>query len=140
MKTDRTKFCAAGQNSVHSVRDMAEYSAWCREVLRVEDAVYQGDEILGVNGKNWDTVELLMSETREAERLSWMSSTSFCSLRRASSTCSRKQLLPLGWRLPDFSYQGSALSDRALPKSACRLKGVLPAVQAMYPTWYRVNQ
>ena len=47
---------------------MAEYSAWCREVSHVEDAVYQGDEILGVNGENWDTVELLMSETRERLR------------------------------------------------------------------------
>ena len=88
--------------AVHSVGDMADYNAWCRGVSYAEDAVYQGDGILGVNGENWDTVELLMSETREAERLFWMSSTSFCSMRRASSTCSRKQLLPLEWRLPDF--------------------------------------
>ena len=89
--------------AVHSIGDMADYNAWCRGVSFAEDAVYQGDEILGVKGEDWDTVELLMSETREAERLFWMSSTSFCSLRRASSTCSRKQLLPLAWRLPDFS-------------------------------------
>ena len=26
------EMCAAGQNAVHSVRDMADYSAWCRGV------------------------------------------------------------------------------------------------------------
>ena len=71
---------------MRSVRDTADYSAWCRGVSYVKDAVYQGDEIFGVNGENWDTVDLLMSEMREAERLFWMSSTSFCSLRRASFT------------------------------------------------------
>ena len=54
---------------MHSVRDMANYCAWCRGVSYAEDAVYQGDEILGVNGENWDTGERLMSELREAERL-----------------------------------------------------------------------
>ena len=48
---------------------MAGYSAWCRGVSYVKDAVYQGDEIFGVNGENWDTVDLLMSEMREDERL-----------------------------------------------------------------------
>ena len=80
------EICAAGQNAVHSVRDMADYSAWCRGVSYAEDALCQGNEIFGVNGENWDTVNLLMSETREAKRLFWMSSTSFCSLRRASFT------------------------------------------------------
>ena len=88
--------------AVHSVGDMADYNAWCRGASYAEDAVYQGDGILGVNGENWDTVELLMSETREAERLFWMSSTSFYSLRRASFTCSRKKLLSLGWKLRFF--------------------------------------
>ena len=73
--------------AAHPVGAMADYNARPRGVSFAEDAVYQGDEILGVNGENWDTVDLLMSETREAERLSWMSSTSFCSLRRASFTC-----------------------------------------------------
>ena len=80
--------------AVHSVGDMADYNAWCRGVSYAEDAVYQGDEILGVNGENWDTVELLMSETREAERLFWMSSTSFRSLRRASSPYSGNNSCP----------------------------------------------
>ena len=89
--------------AVHSFGDTADYNAWCRGVSFAEDAVYPGDEISAVNGENWDIVELLMRELREAERLCSMSSTSFCSLRRASSTCSRKQLLTLEWRLPDFS-------------------------------------
>ena len=72
---------------MHSVRDMTDYSAWCRGVSFVKDAVYQGNEIFGVNGENWDTVDLLMSEASEADRLFWMSSTSFCSLQRASFTC-----------------------------------------------------
>ena len=55
--------------AVHSVGDMADYNAWRRGVSYAEDAVYQGDGILGVNGENWDTVERLMSELREAERL-----------------------------------------------------------------------
>ena len=55
--------------AVHSVGDMADYNARCRGVSFAEDAGYRGDEILGVNGENWDTVELLMSELRGAERL-----------------------------------------------------------------------
>ena len=55
--------------AAHSVGDMADYNARYRGASFAEDAVYQGDEILGVNGENWDTVELLMSELREAERL-----------------------------------------------------------------------
>ena len=55
--------------AVHSVGDMADYNAWCRGVSFAEDAVHRGDEISELNGENWDTVELLMSELREAERL-----------------------------------------------------------------------
>ena len=55
--------------AARSVGAMADYNARCRGVSFAEDAVYQGDEISKVNGENWDTVELLMSELREAERL-----------------------------------------------------------------------
>ena len=55
--------------AAHSVGDMADYNARCRGVSFAEDAVYQGGEILEVNGENWNTGERLMSELREAERL-----------------------------------------------------------------------
>ena len=55
--------------AAHPVGAMADYNARCRGMSFAEDAVYQGDDILEVNGENWDTGERLMSEMREAERL-----------------------------------------------------------------------